>query len=134
MTLYLPEAESDRLNRMLGRRRDLVASDLAVTEIVSSIARRRREGTVTAQAAARLRQKILADVDAGVFHRVDITREIHREAERLLLALETVALRAADALHLALAASAGVASLLTFDQRLASAAIAIGLGVPTITR
>lgn len=132
--LYVPEPESDRLNRMLARHRDLVASDLVVTEIVSSIARRRREGAVTAQAAADLCRRILSHLDGGVFHRVDVTRDVHREAERLLLALETIALRTADALHLALAASAGVSSILTFDRRLARAASAIGLGVRTITR
>jgi predicted nucleic acid-binding protein len=40
-----------------------------------------------------------------------------------------IALRAADALHLALAASAGTGTLLTFDPRLADAALAIGIEV-----
>ena len=52
--LYLPEPESDDLNRALSGRRDLVGSDMAVTEIVSSLARRRRKGEIDVAAVARL--------------------------------------------------------------------------------
>ena len=47
----------------------------------------------------------------------------------LLLTLTTTPLRAADALHLALALSARAASMATFDTRLAAAARAVGLTV-----
>jgi predicted nucleic acid-binding protein len=47
----------------------------------------------------------------------------------MLLSVEGVALRAADALHLALAVSGDASSVLTYDRRLASAAGAIGLNV-----
>ena len=51
----------------------------------------------------------------------------HREAERLLLVVQTVPLRAADALHLALAIAGDAASIVTFDRRLADAARSVGL-------
>jgi predicted nucleic acid-binding protein len=127
--LYLPEPGSDELNRALQGRRDLLASDLAVTEIISSIARRLRDGAVTADVAARLHRAILADFESGVYLVVDLVRDTHREAERLLLALKEVPLRAADALHLALATRAGAAAVLTFDNRLGEAARAVGLGI-----
>jgi len=53
--------------------------------------------------------------------------EVHREAERLLLVMDGVSLRAADALHLALASLSGAAAIVTYDRRLAEAAARIGL-------
>jgi predicted nucleic acid-binding protein len=68
-------------------------------------------------------------MEAGIYRRVELISATHREAERMLLSVEGVALRAADALHLALAVSGDAASVLTYDRRLASAAGAIGLNV-----
>jgi len=64
-----------------------------------------------------------------VYRRFELIPAAHREAERLLISLRTVPLRAVDALHLALALGAEAASLLTWDRRLGAAAQAIGLGV-----
>ena len=127
--LYLPEPESDDLNRLLVGRLDAVVSDLAVTEIVSSLCRRRREGSVTTADVSSLQRALLGHIEAGVYRRVELIPAAHREAERLLISLRTVPLRAADALHLALALGAEAASLLTWDRRLGAAARAIGLGV-----
>ena len=127
--LYLPESESDALNRVVEGRRDAIVSDLAVTEIVSSLCRRRREGAVSAQIVGRLRRQLLSHLESGVYRRVELFPEVHREAERLLVSIERVTLRAADALHLALALSGAAASLLTFDGRLANAARTLGLNV-----
>ena len=124
--LYIPEPESDRLNHALRGRTDLHVSDLAVTEIVSALARRRREGSLPAAVVPRLHGALLAHLESGVFHRVELIAEVHREAERILLSLETVALRAADALHLALAVAAGARSIVTYDRRLAEAARRMG--------
>jgi hypothetical protein len=127
--LYLPEPESGTLNRLVVGRRDLLVSDLSITEIVSSLSRRRREGALEAAKVARLHRALLAHVEAGIYGRVELLSATHREAERLLLSVEGVALRAADALHLALAISGHAASILTYDRRLAGAASAIGLNV-----
>ena len=56
------------------------------------------------------------------------SRLTHREAERHLIS-SSVALRAADALHLAMALGAGAATVLTYDRAMAGAAIARGLAV-----
>src|SRR5438132_1206354 len=59
--------------------------------------------------------------------RAELTANAHREAERLLMTLgERVPLRAADGLHLALAALASARMLVTFDRRMAAAAAAVG--------
>ena len=127
--LYLPEPDSASLNRLVAGRRDALVSDLVVTEIVSSLCRRRREGSVSPQIVDRVRREILSHLDDGVYARVELVPAVHREAERLLASIDKVALRAADALHLALALSGGAATVLTFDRRLADAARASGLGV-----
>lgn len=124
--IYLPEAGSQELDYALLGRRDLIVSDLAVTEIISALARRRREGAINPQAVARLHRAILADIDSGLFHRVDLLPAIHREAERLLLFLQKTPVRAADALHLALATASNAASIATFDKRMTEGARYLG--------
>jgi predicted nucleic acid-binding protein len=125
--LYLPEPESGELNRTLAGRQDLLAADLGVTEIISSVARRWRDGSMNIEQAHKLQRTLLADLDAGYFQRVELTPATYRQAERFLLSLAMVALRAADALHLALAVEAGALSIVTFDRRLAEAAHSIGM-------
>ena len=125
--LYFHESDSDELNTRLMGRHDLVVSDLAITEVVSSLARRNREGAVTADEVRRAHRTMLAHLDDGTFHRVELTIDRHRVAERFLMQLTRIPLRTADALHLSLCAGADCATLLTYDLRLAAAARAVGL-------
>ncbi|MGH7277461.1 MAG: type II toxin-antitoxin system VapC family toxin [Candidatus Rokuibacteriota bacterium] len=127
LKLYLPEPGSDDFNRMVEGRDDLLVSDLAVTEVVSALSRRLRQGALTREVARRVQHGIVGRLDSGVYQRVELTRDAHRRAEHLLLSLTETALRAADALHLALATSARAASMASFDARLAAAARAVGL-------
>jgi len=108
-------------------RDDLVVSDLALTEVISALARRLREGAVTRDVVRRVQHAIVGGLDGGVYQRVELTRDVHRRAEHLLLTLTETPLRAADALHLALATSVRAASVASFDIRLAAAARAVGL-------
>ena len=125
--IYIAEAESDALETMLVGRRDLFVSDLAVSELTSTIARRAREAELSAAQARRLYQRVLRDLAGGEFRRAELTAATHRAAERLLMGLgRRVALRAADALHLALAGIAGARVLVTFDRRMETAARALG--------
>ena len=129
MKLYLPEPGSDEFNAVVEGRDDVLVSDLAVTEIVSALARRLRQGSLARDAVRRLQHAIIGRLDEGMYHRVEVNRDVHRRAEHFLLSLPETPLRAADALHLALATSAHAASLASFDSRLASAARAVGLGI-----
>lgn len=121
------------LNRILEGRRDVLVSDLAVTEVVSALARRLRDGGLKAEAARRMQDAIIAALDDGVYRRLELTRDVHRRAEQLLVTLTRTPLRAADALHLALAASARAATMASFDVRLSAAARAVGLTTCPIT-
>jgi predicted nucleic acid-binding protein len=129
LKLYLPEPGSDEFNAVVEGRDDVLVSDLAVTEIVSALARRLRQGSLARDAVRRLQHAIIGRLDEGMYHRVEVNRDVHRRAEHFLLSLPETPLRAADALHLALATSAHAASLASFDSRLASAARAVGLGI-----
>ena len=110
-------------------RDDVIVSDLAVTEIISATARRLRQGSLSRETARRLQQAIVGRLDQGVYHRAELTREVHRRAEHFLVSRPETPLRAADALHLALATSARAASLASFDSRLSAASRAVGLAV-----
>ena len=127
LKLYLPEPGSDEFNRLIEGRNDLLVSDLAVTETVSALARRLREGALTREVADRAWHAILEALDDGTYGRVELTRDAHRRAEHFLLSLTSAPLRALDALHLALATSARAASMASFDARLRAAARAVGL-------
>jgi len=129
LKLFLPEPGSEEFNEVVEGRDDVLVSDLTVTEIVSAAARRLHQGSISREIVRRLYQAILGRLDQGVYHRVELTREVHRRAEHYLLAQSTTGLRAADALHLALATSARAAAVATFDARLATAARDSGLAV-----
>jgi len=112
---------------MVEGRDDVIVSELAVTETVSAVARRLREGALTGDVVDRVGHALVAHLDAGRYRRVELTRDVHRLAERFLRDLTGTPLRALDALHLALATSARAASLASFDARLRAAARATGL-------
>lgn len=125
--LYVPEPESPSVDRILRGRTDLLVSDLTVSELASALGRRRREGTLEASVAARIYRRFLSDLSDGLFLRVELTSEVHREAERMLLASPLLPLRTLDALHLASAATHDARTILTFDLNLARAAASFGL-------
>jgi predicted nucleic acid-binding protein len=124
--LFVPEPESDDLNRALAGLTDVIVSDLALTETASALGRRVREHRLTRDNARRLYREA-AKLHAAVHH-AELTPPIHRRAERLLLSLATP-LRALDALHLATAFDAEAATVVTFDPRLRDAAVSQGLFV-----
>jgi len=125
--LYISEPESTWLDRALRGRRDLIVSDLAVTELASALGRRCRELALTAPVAARIYRRVLSDVEEELLRRVDLTQEVHREAERMLLSSSLVPLRSLDALHVALAAMNDARTIVTFDRTLERAAASFGI-------
>ena len=129
LKLYLREPGSEALNRAVAERRDLLLSELTVTEFVSAVARRKREGGLSPSDAGLLHGTLLEHAGSGIYLQVDLTPSTHRSAETILLSLETESLRAADALHLALAHSADARTIATYDSRLRRAATDRGLAL-----
>jgi hypothetical protein len=125
--LYVQEAGSDKLDSALIGRRDLLISELALTELTSAIARRAREGEIEASIARRIYQQLFRDVRAGEYKLLDLTSATHREADRLLLTIGRHApIRAGDSLHLATAALADARTLVTYDRQMHAVASALG--------
>lgn len=127
--LYVQEAHSDDVNSALLGRRDLFVSDLGATEVASALGRACREGRLDPPVARRLHRRLRHHMNSGVVQRLDLTPTVHVEAERLLLGSSRAPLRAADALHIAAASLSGMASIVTYDPRLADAAASAGLTV-----
>lgn len=125
--LYCHEPHSDALNAALIGRRDVVVSDLGLTEVVSALSRRAHEAGIINDAAPRAQREMLNHLERGFYRKVELTPMIHRDAERYLVMLSTMPVRAADALHLALAAAASAKTLACFDNRLRQAALEVGL-------
>jgi predicted nucleic acid-binding protein len=124
--LFVPEPESDALNRALVGLKDVIVSDLALTEMASALGRRTREQRLTREQAQRVYRE--ASKLHASSHHAELTPPLHRRAERLMLSL-TIPLRALDALHLATALDAEAATVVTFDPRLRDAAATQGLFV-----
>jgi len=87
--LYVPEAESERLDTFLRGRLGLMISELAITEVLSAVARRKREGELRPELANQIRGALLADADSGSFARLHLDPAVHRDAERPLLATDS---------------------------------------------
>lgn len=113
--LLVPEAESAALRRWLRRRKPLVSSALARTEVLRAV----------------------SPLGTAVVERVpDVLRiiDLVRVSDRLLEAaghLRPAELRSLDAVHLATARSLGsdMGRLCTYDERMAAAAHDMGLSV-----
>jgi predicted nucleic acid-binding protein len=123
--LFVPEPESDALNRALVGATNVNLSDLALTEMASAIGRRLREGVLTPAASRELYCD--AETLAAACERAELTPPVHRRAERLLLTSTNVPLRTLDALHIALAVHAEAATFVTYDSRLRDGAAIHGL-------
>lgn len=113
--LVVAEAETPALRRYLARRRPLVSSALARTEVIRAllplgeVAVRRGLDVLTRIDLARINDRVLTDAGA-------------------LLPQE---LRSLDAIHLATARLFGhsLLRIVTYDERLAEAAVALGFAV-----
>lgn len=127
--LYLREPASESLSRSLVGRRDVLLTDLVITEFASALARRKREGALPGETCARIQGALLKHVADEHYLKIGITPDTHRAAERMLLSAGTAGLKAADALHLAAAVSFDARLVASLDERMRGAATAAGLEV-----
>jgi predicted nucleic acid-binding protein len=117
--LAVREVHSDALRKHLRRRRPLISSALARTEVLRALL----PGGEPALAAG---QRVLTRVDL-----VRVNDPVLSQAGTML----PVELRSLDAIHLATAARVGadLAEIVTYDQRMAAAARAMGYKVSSPT-
>jgi predicted nucleic acid-binding protein len=117
---YCPEPLSSAAEAALLGLREPCISSLTEVEFASLIARKYRLRELSARQAAEVLRLFGQHVAEGYFRRLPLGTE-HFIRARDLVASMTSALRTLDALHLSIAAAAGVA-LLTADRDFARAA------------
>jgi uncharacterized protein len=117
--LAIKESESDALRKYLRRRRPLISSALARTEVLRALL----PGGEEAVAAGR-----------RTLTRVDLVR-VNDAVLNLAGSLEPIELRSLDAIHLATATRLGsdLGEIVTYDERMEAAARAMGYRVATPT-
>lgn len=122
------EAHSERIWGWLSRHDEaaVLVSSWVSTEVASALAIKLRTGALTLEgrAAARANWRNLRNTSLGLL----VITEPHFEAASAFCDRHELGLRAGDALHLAVAGSAGL-SLLTFDRTMAAAAPQLGIPV-----
>lgn len=131
---YLPEEGSDWVNALFSTG-PLAISNLAVVELASALARRTREGDLTAETRDAIFRTFLADIERLVV--LELGAEVMQHATTMILgAPRSIRLLSLDALHLATARVAfakaqrrgvAVGSFVTADTGLAAAASWAGL-------
>lgn len=123
--LFVIEARSaEARGKILGE--TLVASPLGLAETSSAISQRVRMGEITAM-VANLRLKSLDAWAANALASSDVMGQDFLTATSFIRRFD-LGLRTPDALHIAIAARLG-AKLLTFDAKMAAAAVALGIDV-----
>jgi predicted nucleic acid-binding protein len=121
---YVEETGSDDVAGILGRASALGLCVICVPEIVSALNRRRREGTVTDADYLLAREQLLTDVADATM--LELTPAVVGMSIGLL---ESSALRAMDALHVACAVDWAADWFVSADHRQIAAAAHAGLAV-----
>jgi predicted nucleic acid-binding protein len=125
LPFFVKEPSSAAVGEFLGKRSEPpVISEFAAAEVASAVSRLVRTGRITAEEG----RAVLQDFDvwrSGAAVEADLAAADARLANAYVRRFELM-LKAPDALHLAVCQRLGLA-LATLDQRLASAAVAIGV-------
>jgi predicted nucleic acid-binding protein len=129
---YLNEPFSEEVELYLATQPHLLISSLTIVEMRSLLLRRRRAGELAPALVERVWATFREDQAAGVFTVLKLDEEHLHAASRLLDRVEAP-LRTLDAMHLALAESAGTRTrtCATADRILAAGARELGFEVAT---
>ena len=128
---YCPEPISLLAERTLRNLTSPMISDLTLVELTSAVSRKIREKTLSRDEGARILTQFETHLEDGYYRILPVRTRDYRVARSWLAQLQGT-LRTLDALHLAVAESAG-SSTLTADKRLAAEAQALGLPVKLLT-
>ena len=121
---YVQETGSDRVEKILSSASSLGVSVICISEVVSALCRRRREGRLSRQQYSKAKRALFEDMeDASV---VNVTAHVIARAVELL---ERWPLRSSDSLHIASAVEWSAELLVSADERQCAAARGYGLPV-----
>ena len=119
---YVAETHTDRVLELCERADEIVFSQIGIPELVSTLARLKREKRLSHQQYASLKSQFLLDI--GNATTVPLRELIVDDA---IVALESFPLRSLDAIHVATAKAVAPDLFVTADHRQATAASALGL-------
>lgn len=127
---YCPEPLSQEAERIVRSRPSPSISDLTEVELVSALSRKVRTGELDVTEAERIAAEFFAHLEGNLYRRLALERCHYLMAREWIGHFHTP-LRALDALHLAVAASARL-RLITADQGLAGSGDTLGQDVMLI--
>ena len=120
---YLTDPDSGAVRILVRDSEELWSCSLAIAEVSCAIHRRYREGLLTRKQASDLAASFRRHVDEGVWQLQHVDMGVLFDVDDALRSAGRSAfLRAADAIHLAAARSAGFAEIWSSDRHLLSAA------------
>ena len=125
---YVEETGSDRVQDILSSASSLTISVLCVSEIVSALCRRRREGKLSQKQYLAAKEALLADVED-----MDVVNLTDQVIARAVDILEKWPLRSSDSLHIASAAEWSAQLFVSADERQCEAAQDYGLAVEQLS-
>lgn len=121
--LYLPEAESDLLQKIVAGTGALNCCELLIPEFGSVLARKYREKQVTDNVQNQVWNMFLKHIADGYWSLIPLTRQDLLEARHLIWQCrDTVPLRTLDAIHLSVCRSYKIFPLYTVDRIMLQAA------------
>lgn len=131
--LYLMETDSPRVRAHAAASSEIACCAIGWGEVVATLHRHFREKRLTGREFKLFAAQVKADIEAGLWTALPVTTALlEAQAERMARLPASVFLRAADALHLACAAEAGLKEIFSNDQRLCAAATHFGLKPRTL--
>ena len=126
--LYLHEAGTDEMLRVFSGQGDFVCGEHGRLELMAAFKRSQREGLLSGGQLRMLWEKHEQDLSDGLIQYLPLPTTLIQQACRTLSLLPpSVFIRAADALHLACAADAGLKQIYSHDRHLLAAAPHFGL-------
>jgi predicted nucleic acid-binding protein len=126
---YLNEPRSEEFVAYLQSVEEAIVGSLAITEMRSLLARKRRSGAIDSPLEARIFAQLQDDVAQGHLILRPLEDRHVQAAARMIDRLPEHALRTLDAMHLAIATELRVRELATADRVMAGAAAELGLHV-----
>lgn len=121
--LYADEPGADAVLAWVEGKGDFVCAAHGRLELFAAFKRHQREGALTGERLRALVQQVEMDEASGLIQWLPLSTELIATACQQMLALPpSVFLRAADALHLACAADAGLKKIYSHDRHLLAAA------------
>jgi predicted nucleic acid-binding protein len=126
---YLPEEQSNEVEKYIQEHGPVVISELTVVEMRELLARHRREGDLDPNTEIKVFATFEEDIRQKFLICHPLSDDIARGAVNLLSVLGDLPLRMTDAMHLAIAKEIQTDTFVTADSVMAAGAQAMGFSV-----